>query len=486
MVECVIRALHLFQHAATTQRISLKVLYVILASEVEAILYAAGNAGAVRLAVRVLRSFPENARVIDHAFGVLGHLVKLQQCCEEALSRNALVLSIAALRRCKDSNVQGGVCICLSRLCESDDAMAADALSMGAMELALAALRTYRSTEFSCIGASLLLYVLCRDDVRAVKAKQLGAPALLQAALKAHLSADIVQRRVSAALARIKHFVDAASARAEANMAELIAGEEAAKAGKGVAVAAKKASKGKGKSGEGTAGQFPLLSLPPPVAADGEPTLTKAQIKRRKAKAAVAARKAAAASGSASGEEESEEGSDASLGDTEPPRSRPPLDFSKDSEFRRSLKLPPRDVEAEIDEIIAQHEALFLQKRDTQTGAAPSRVSGMADEKSTPALSEPPSHEAGGEEAEQVERFAFASPPLPQLPADALLAACVPSPPAVPPPTSAEGEGSTTDFEGLRAENLRLQSRVASLEAEVSRLQGELAALRAETAIRTS
>ena len=160
VVECVIRALNLFQHSATTQRISLKVFYVILASEVEAILYAAGNAGAVRLAVRVLRSFPENARVIDHAFGVLGHLVKLQQCCEEALSRNALMLSIAALRRCKDGNMQGEVCICLSRLCESDDAIAADALSMGAMELALAALRTYRSTEFSCIGASLLLYAL--------------------------------------------------------------------------------------------------------------------------------------------------------------------------------------------------------------------------------------------------------------------------------------------------------------------------------------
>ena len=164
-------------------------------------------------------------------------------------------------------------------------------------------------------------------------------------------------------------------------MADLIAREEAAKAG---AAAPKKVGKGKGKGKSSEAGGAgpsappppplpPPPPSPPPVSADGEPALTKAQIKRRKVKAAAAARKTAAAFGPAAGEEE-EEGSDASSCDAEPPRSRPPIDFSKDSEFRRRLKLPLRDVEAEIDAIIAQHEALFFQRREALpavVGAAP-------------------------------------------------------------------------------------------------------------------
>ena len=86
-------------------------------------------------------------------------------------------------------------------------------------------------------------------------------------------------------------------------------------------------------------------------------------------KAAAAARKAAAASGSAAAaeeEEEEEEESDASSGDSEPPRSQPPLDFTKDAEFRR--RLPPitnsplvisPELLAASDAILAAHAALY-------------------------------------------------------------------------------------------------------------------------------
>ena len=97
------------------------------------------------------------------------------------------------------------------------------------------------------------------------------------------------------------------------------------------------------------------------------PALTKAQIKRRRAKAAAVLRKAAAASGSAAGEEEEEEeeeGSDASSDNSEPFRPRrPPLDFSADGEFRRSMHLPPRPgIEAEIDKMVAESEARHAAK----------------------------------------------------------------------------------------------------------------------------
>ena len=385
-VECVVRALDLFHHSAETQLITLKALNRLIAPQLEAsVVVAAGEAGAVRLAVRALRSFPENARVIEYAFYVLGKVTSLPQVCEEALSVGALVLCVAALRRCsKHYGVQAGACGCLAHLCGFDDAVAFDALSMGAMELALAALRSHRSHVYVCSNACALMCDLCLDEVNAFKAKQLGAPALLEAALKAHPSVEIVSYAAAAALDPIQELVDDASARADANMAELIAGEEAAKGGKGGA-APSNARKGKAKAKGGeaaAAGPFPPPPLPPrhplpprrpspPVAADGVHALTKAQIKRRKVKAGTAARKVAAAISSVTGEEEEEEGSDASSGDSEPlPRSRPPLDFSKDSEFRRSLKLPPRDVEAEIGEIIAQHEALLNLRREAPPDAA--------------------------------------------------------------------------------------------------------------------
>ena len=291
----VIRALDLFQHSAETQRITLLALSRLVAhTALAAVLSIAGNAGAVRLAVRALRTFPEVNLVISAAFHVLGNLSRMQQFREEALRLRAPVLFVAALHRCaNDCNVQGAACFGLARLCVFDDSIAFDALSMGAMELALAALRTHRRQAYTCANASELLNVLSFDEAQAVKAKQLGAPALLQAVLKAHIGDEGVQEEASQALARIQEFVDAASARAEANMAALIAGEEAAKGGKGGASAPKKTGKSKGKSKGCEAAAAP--ALPPPVAADGEPAPTRAQIKRRKAKAAAAARKAAAA-----------------------------------------------------------------------------------------------------------------------------------------------------------------------------------------------
>ena len=296
-------------------------------------------------------------------------------------------------------------------------------------------------------------------------------------------------------------------------MAELIAGEEAAKGGKGGAAAAKKVGNGKGGK-KAAAGPFPPLPSLPPVPAVGEAALTKAQIKRRKAKAAAAARKAAAASRSAVGEEDEEEGSDLSSGDSDPlPRSRPPLDFSKDSEFRRSLKLPPRDVEAEIDEIIAQNKALYSQRRDTQTGAAPpasidtvaarasdasqpsstaathfvessletskyveqesapplpSHADGLAEAKDAPTLSEPPVREAGGNSMLHFECLVPAAP----LPQPAVSCGVAPS--------LAGGAAQ----EGLHEDNSCLLGKVASLKAEVSQLRGELAESRAALAAR--
>ena len=367
-VECVVRALDLFQHSADTQSVSLAALNQLITLE-DASVELAGNAGAVRLAVRALRSFPEGNLVIYAAFCVLGNLCMVQ----EAVNMNTPVLSVAALRRCaKIGSVQGSACSCLARLCGLNCAIAANALSMGAMELALAALRTHRSNLDACTGAPLLLAALCCDETAAVKAKQLGAPALLQAALKAHPAAKDVHTNASGALARIQEFVNVASARAEANMAELIAGEEAAKGGKRTA-APKNAGKGKGKS-KGTEGVAAIPFPQPPIAADCEPAPTKAQIKRRKAKAAAAARKTAAASGSAEEEEEEEEeGSDTSSGDSELPRSRPPLDFSKDVEFRR--RLPPitnsplaisPELLAASDAILAAHAALYAPSPSAQ------------------------------------------------------------------------------------------------------------------------
>ena len=492
-VECVIRALDLFRHSADTQRMSLNALNALIAPQVEAILCVAGNAGAVQLAVRALRSFPENARVITAAFYVIGHLAGLRQCCEEAI-----VLSVGALRRCaKHGNVQGAACGCLARLCGFDalSAAAADALSMGAMELALTALRAHRAEVDVCANASVLLKVLCLDEDRAVKAKQLGAPALLQAVTKAHLSDEGVQKKAAAALARIQRFVDAACARADAKMAELIAGEEAAKGSSGGA-APKKAGKGKGKGGEGAAaGWIPPPAPPrPSVGADGEPALTKAQIKRRKAKAAAAARKAVSTSDSAAvgEEEEEEEGSDASSGDSEPPRSRPPIDFSKDAEFRR--RLPPitnsplaisPELLAASDAILAAHAALYAPNPTTQPGA----------EGATPKVMGPAREEEGtdtpdGAPLAELAAAHVAASPSPTAPQPASVEPARDPPASAPPPrgtdalSAAVGTASpaTVPPSAAACSSPSCAAHTAALVAEMGALRAELAALRARVA----
>ena len=264
--------------------------------------------------------------------------------------------------------ITASACYCLvGHFCRSEDNVS-DAARLGILELALSALRAHRSNACICGRVSELLCFLCFDEARAINAKKQGAPALLQAALKAHPCDESVQEEASEALARIQRFVEAAFARAEANMAELIAGEDAAKEGKGAAAVPKKAGRGKGKSGGGAAiAPAPPPPPQPPVAAGDIPVLTKAQIKRRKAKAAAAARKAAAAPGSAAGEEEEEEegeGADTSSDVSEPFRPRrPPLDFSADGEFRRSMHLPRRPgIEAEIDKMVAEGEAWHAAK----------------------------------------------------------------------------------------------------------------------------
>lgn len=98
VVDCVIRALDLFQHSAETQRISLVALNILTILQTNCLVV--GSAGGVWLAIRALRTFPENTRVITHAFRLLGDLACLPQFREEALGMNALVLCVAALRRC--------------------------------------------------------------------------------------------------------------------------------------------------------------------------------------------------------------------------------------------------------------------------------------------------------------------------------------------------------------------------------------------------
>ena len=469
-VEYVVRALDLFQHSAETQRISLKALKQLMGSRLDAVVCTARDAGAVRLAVRALRSFPEDNRVIDSAFYVLGNLVTLQKFCEDSLSMNALELCVAALRRrANDGFVQGGACGCLAVLCGFDRAVASDALSMGAMELALAALRNHCSNKGACACASALLKVVCFDETHAVKAKQFGAPALLQAALKAHLSTAVVQRNAAAALAHIQRFVDAACARADAKMAELI--EEAAKRSNGGA-APKKAGKGKGKGGEGAAaGWIPPAPPRRSVGADGEPALTKAQIKRRRAKAAAAARKAAAAS--VEEEEEEEEGSDVSSGDSEPPRSRPPIDFSKDAEFRR--RLPPvtnsplvisPELLAASDAILAAHAAMYAPSPSAQPGT----------EGATPQAT---SADAAGGASNALDEAL----PLVQPSAELDIAAAGPAASSSALPTA--GGSAPTPWlpwcdADLAEENAALRAANAWLEAELAALRTRVAALEAE------
>ena len=192
-VECVVRALDLFQHSAETQLTSLIGLSVLInADSSKAGICIACNAGAVPLLVRVLRSFPDNAPLLGHAFLLLSRFVPVQRYCGEALRCGAVELCVTAVRRCatfpilQEGAVLGPAFVCLAQLCLPNKAVAADANSMGAMELALAALNKHRSNANVTFGAGECLRVLCFGEICAVRAKQLGAPALLQAVLKAH------------------------------------------------------------------------------------------------------------------------------------------------------------------------------------------------------------------------------------------------------------------------------------------------------------
>ena len=96
-IGCIIRSLDLFPYTADTQRGSLRALGRLTLLEANA--RRAGSAGAVRLAVHALRSFPNEERVIINAFIVLVNVSGEEQFCVEALNLGALALGVAALRR---------------------------------------------------------------------------------------------------------------------------------------------------------------------------------------------------------------------------------------------------------------------------------------------------------------------------------------------------------------------------------------------------
>ena len=479
-IECALHVEALFLHTANTQCNGLRTL-VSLTYHHPANILVAGDGGAVSLAVRAIRSFPLDGLVLKCAFKALGCLAVVPRFFEQMMDSGALKLAVCALSRLpKSVDVSCGACFLLMHLTYKSD-IAPIAAGMGLMELALSALRNHGGSNNVLSGdASALLRNLCFDESHAVKATQLGAPVQLQAALKAHLSDVVVQQNAAVALARIQRFVDAASARDDATMAELIAGEEAAKRDKGGAAALRKAGKGKGMGGDGAkSGDTPILRprLPPPITADGEPVLTKAQIKRRKAKTAAAARKAAAASGSAAGEEEEEEeGSDASSGDSEPPRSRPPIDFSKDAEFRR--RLPPitnsplvisPELLAASDAILAAHAALYSPNpSSTQPDAGDASVQTTSD-----AAGE---EEGAGADWPTLSRLTTLAEPA---------VAVVTAPRTVSPEPAPSYAAVVAEAAALRAalaakevENAALRAEVAAAAARVAALEAELASLR--------
>lgn len=215
-------------HTTAKQHIGLQTIFLLTCKH-PANTLAAGDGGAINLAVRAIRSFPLNSPLLLQAFSLLGQLAVQPQFHEHILNLGAFKLAVSALSRLsKTMDVCGSACYLLVNL-TSAEAVASDALSMGAMELALSALRHHGgASRHVSRNSSALLHNLCFDESRAVKAQQLGAPALLQAMIKAHSSdKEDVQSIAAAALARIQRFVDAARARADAKMAELIAGEEA-------------------------------------------------------------------------------------------------------------------------------------------------------------------------------------------------------------------------------------------------------------------
>ena len=113
---------------------------------------AAGDGGAINLAVRAIRSFPLNSPLLLQAFSLLGQLAVQPQFHEHILNLGAFKLAVSALSRLsKTMDVCGSACYLLVNL-TSAEAVASDALSMGAMELALSALRHHAFPRF--LGSS--------------------------------------------------------------------------------------------------------------------------------------------------------------------------------------------------------------------------------------------------------------------------------------------------------------------------------------------
>ena len=96
-IECVTRTLDLFPYSADTQLTSMRALASLTVLEVTA--HRVCSAGAVRLAVHALRSFPNDMLLICEALSLLGNIAAKDQFRVEALNLGVLALGVAALRR---------------------------------------------------------------------------------------------------------------------------------------------------------------------------------------------------------------------------------------------------------------------------------------------------------------------------------------------------------------------------------------------------
>ena len=158
------------------------------------------------------------------------------------------------------------------------------------------------------------------------------------------------------------------------------------------------------------------------------------------------------------------------MSDSEPPRSRPPIDFSKDADFRR--RLPPitnsplvisPELLAASDAILAAHAALYGPSPSTLPDAEGASVQTTSD--------------AAG----KVEGADTDWPTLSRLTASAEPVAAVvdaprtdlPSPEPMPPYAAvvAEAAALRAALAAKEAENVAPRAKVAALEAELSSLR---------------
>lgn len=206
-------------------------------------------------------------------------------------------------------------------------------------------------------------------------------------------------------------------------MAELLAGEVAAKGGKGTAAAPKKAGKSKGKRDEGAAAGPPLPSPPPPpppVAASDVPVLSKARTNGSRLRRLLRARLQLRPDLRLPARRRRRLLIRHRTSQSRSARGFPPLDLSADGEFQRSMNLPPRPgIEAEIDKIVAECEARL---------AAQAAVAAAAlHETRDPAVEKEGAHTSGGAGAAAAKPSAvplsFAAPRLEAAPASIPLVA---------------------------------------------------------------